>query len=188
MEKLGVPALIINSDTVASEDLWIKARAGIAMLILGPEQLIKKEFRTLLAFQPFYDRVCALGVDEIHLLIYWGLAFHKSFLQIGYMWARLRRGIPVIGLTATLLADLKVENAIFSLLGVNRGEFHLIRRSNARMTSRSCSAHSTRGSRGNYSPRSRGCSAPPIKIDLWQHRPTRLLAQVLFKLPCLHRL
>jgi hypothetical protein len=36
------------------------------------------------------------------------------------------------GLTATLLVDLKVENAIFSLLGVNRGEFHLIRRSNAR--------------------------------------------------------
>jgi superfamily II DNA helicase RecQ len=92
MEKLGVPALIINSDTVAaarthSEDLWIKARAGIAMLILSPEQLIKEEFRTLLAFQPFYDRVCALGVDEIHLLIYWGLAFRKSFLQIGYMRA-----------------------------------------------------------------------------------------------------
>ncbi|KAJ7145965.1 P-loop containing nucleoside triphosphate hydrolase protein, partial [Mycena epipterygia] len=106
MEKLGVPALIINSDTVAiaqihSEDLFIKACAGIAMLILGPEQLISEGFRMLLAFQPFYDRVCALGVDEIHLLVYWGLAFCKAFLQIGYMRARFRPRIPIIGLTAT---------------------------------------------------------------------------------------
>ncbi|KAJ6618975.1 hypothetical protein B0H10DRAFT_2217247 [Mycena sp. CBHHK59/15] len=85
MEKLGVPALTINSDTVAAarlrgEDLWKKVSAGIPMLILGPEQLISKGFR----------------------------------------------------LTASLLADVKVQNAIFAFLGVNHGEFHLIRRSNAR--------------------------------------------------------
>ncbi|KAJ7780868.1 P-loop containing nucleoside triphosphate hydrolase protein [Mycena olivaceomarginata] len=102
------------------------------MLILGPEQLISKGFRDLLAFEPFYDRVCALGVDEIHLLVYWGTTFRKAFQQIGFMRARLRPGIPVIGLTASLLADSIVQGAIFGLLGVNRGEFHLIRRSNAR--------------------------------------------------------
>ncbi|KAJ7767927.1 P-loop containing nucleoside triphosphate hydrolase protein [Mycena maculata] len=135
MGKLGISALALNSDTVGAgrirgEDLWIKARAGVS--ILGPEQLISKGFRDLLAFQPFYDRVCALGVDEIHLLVLWGLGFCKPFLQIGFMRARFRTEIPLIGLTATLLADPKVQNAIFSLLGVNRGEFHLIRRSNAR--------------------------------------------------------
>ncbi|KAJ6624738.1 P-loop containing nucleoside triphosphate hydrolase protein [Mycena sp. CBHHK59/15] len=137
MEKLGVPALTINSDTVAAarlrgEDLWKKARAGIAMLILGPEQLISKGFRDLLACEAFYDRVCTLGVDEIHLLVYWGNTFRKAFKQIGFMRSRLRPGIPIIGLTASLLADVKVQNAIFAFLGVNRGEFHLIRRSNAR--------------------------------------------------------
>jgi superfamily II DNA helicase RecQ len=137
MAKLGIPALTINSDTVAAarmcnEDFWVKARAGIAMLILGPEQFISKGFRDLLAFEPFYDRVCVLGVDEIHLLVYWGNTFRKAFQQIGFMRARLRPGIPIIGLTASLLADLKVQNSIFALLGVNRGEFHLIRRSNAR--------------------------------------------------------
>ncbi|KAK6988782.1 ATP-dependent DNA helicase Q1 [Favolaschia claudopus] len=137
MAKLGVPALTINSDTVSAarirhEDLWLKARSGIAMLILGPEQLISKGFRDLLAFEPFYDRVCALGVDEIHLLVNWGTSFRKAFQQIGFMRARLRPGIPIIGLTASLLADLEVQNSIFALLGVNRGEFHLIRRSNAR--------------------------------------------------------
>ncbi|KAJ7440754.1 P-loop containing nucleoside triphosphate hydrolase protein [Mycena latifolia] len=130
MAKIGVAALTINSDTVASalmrnDDLWMRARAGISMLILGPEQLISEGFRNLLAFEPFYHRVCALGVDEIHLLVFWGLAFRKAFAQIGHMRARFRPEIPIIGLTATLLADIKVEN-------VNRGEFHLIRRSNAR--------------------------------------------------------
>ncbi|KAK6972304.1 ATP-dependent DNA helicase Q1 [Favolaschia claudopus] len=137
MQKLGVPALTINSETVSAarirhEDIWLKARSGISMLILGPEQLISKGFRDLLAFEPFYDRVCALGVDEIHLLVNWGMSFRKAFQQIGFMRARLRPGIPIIGLTASMVADIQAQNAIFELLGVNRGEFHLIRRSNAR--------------------------------------------------------
>lgn len=137
MAKMGIAALAINSDTVSAarirgEDLWLRAREGISMLILGPEQLISEGFRGLLAFEPFFNRVCVLGVDEIHLLVQWGLSFRKAFAQIGFMRPRFRPGIPMIGLTATLLADLKIQNAIFSMLGVNRGEFHLIRRSNAR--------------------------------------------------------
>ncbi|KAJ7930250.1 P-loop containing nucleoside triphosphate hydrolase protein [Mycena leptocephala] len=137
MGKLGIAALTINSDTVAAarlagKDLWARTRAGISMLILGPEQLISKGFRDLLSHEPFYDRVCALGVDEIHLLVMWGLQFRKAFQQIGFMRARLRPGIPAIGLTATLLGDTAVSDAIFALLGVNRGEFYLLQRSNAR--------------------------------------------------------
>ncbi|KAF7369592.1 P-loop containing nucleoside triphosphate hydrolase protein [Mycena venus] len=137
MAKLGIAALTINSDTISAariigEDLWARARAGISMLILGPEQLISKGFRDLLAHEPFYERVCALGVDEIHLLVSWGLLFRKAFQQIGFMRARLRPGIPVIGLTATMLGDTSVADAIYALLGVNRGEFYLLRRSNAR--------------------------------------------------------
>ncbi|KAJ7328427.1 P-loop containing nucleoside triphosphate hydrolase protein [Mycena albidolilacea] len=137
MSKLGILALMINAETVASarlrrEDLWTKAREAVSMLILGPEQLISKGFQDLLKHGPFFDRVCALGVDEIHLLVMWGISFRKAFTQIGFMRARFRSGIPIIGLTATLLDDPKVADAIFGSLGVNRGEFHLIRRSNAR--------------------------------------------------------
>ncbi|KAJ7911156.1 P-loop containing nucleoside triphosphate hydrolase protein, partial [Mycena leptocephala] len=137
MAKMGIRALMINADTVASarirgEDLWMNARKGISMLILGPEQLISKGFQDLLKFEPFYDRVYVLGVDEIHLLSLWGLAFRKAFTQIGFMRARFRAGIPIIGVTATLLSDPKVSDAIFDFLGVNRGEFYLLRRSNAR--------------------------------------------------------
>ncbi|KAJ7672990.1 hypothetical protein DFH06DRAFT_1123753 [Mycena polygramma] len=138
MAKLGIAALTINSDTVSAArllgiDLWTRAREGISMLILGLEQLISKGFRDLLSCEAFYDRVCALGVDEIHLLVSWGLQFRKAFQQIGFMRARLHPdGIPVIGLTATLLGDSKIADAIFALLGVNRGEFYLLQRSNAR--------------------------------------------------------
>ncbi|KAJ6496218.1 P-loop containing nucleoside triphosphate hydrolase protein, partial [Mycena sanguinolenta] len=137
MAKMGIRALMINADTVAAarirgEDLWIKAREGISMLILGPEQFISKGFQDLLKFERFYDRVAALGVDEIHLLSIWGLAFRKAFTQIGFMRARFRAGIPIMGLTATLLADAKISDSIFDFLGVNRGEFYLLRRSNAR--------------------------------------------------------
>ncbi|KAJ7736626.1 P-loop containing nucleoside triphosphate hydrolase protein [Mycena metata] len=118
MAKLGIHALMINSDTVTaarirSEDLWKKAREGISMLILGPEQLISKGFQDLLKCEAFYDRVCDLGVDKIHLLAMWGLGFRKAFTQIGFMWARFCAGIPIIGLTATLLADPTIADAIF---------------------------------------------------------------------------
>ncbi|KAJ7126642.1 P-loop containing nucleoside triphosphate hydrolase protein, partial [Mycena filopes] len=138
MADLGIAALTINADTVTAariageQDLWVRAQEGVSMLILGPEQLISPGFRTLIGLDSFYDRVCVLGVDEIHLLVQWGLSFRKAFAQIGLMRARLPPRTPVIGLTATLLSDTKVENSIYSLLGVNRGEFHLIRRSNAR--------------------------------------------------------
>jgi hypothetical protein len=53
---MGIRALMINADTVAAarirrEELWIKAREGISMLILGPEQLISKGFQDLLKFE-----------------------------------------------------------------------------------------------------------------------------------------
>ncbi|KAJ7691823.1 hypothetical protein B0H17DRAFT_896354, partial [Mycena rosella] len=107
MTKLGISALIINSDTIASacilgENLWLKACAGITMLILGPEQLISKGCQDLLKHEPFFDCFCALGIDEILLLTIWGLAFRKAFTQIGFIHPRFRLGVPMIGLMATL--------------------------------------------------------------------------------------
>ncbi|KAJ7702657.1 hypothetical protein B0H17DRAFT_922926, partial [Mycena rosella] len=107
MTKLGVAALTLNSETIATaqlrgEDIWAHTQAGISMLILGPEQLVSKSFRDLLAHEPFYAWVCALGVDKIYLLVIWGLLFRKAFQQIGFMRACLHPGIPLIGLTAML--------------------------------------------------------------------------------------
>ncbi|KAJ7687940.1 hypothetical protein B0H17DRAFT_1203299 [Mycena rosella] len=84
----------------------------------APEGAAAAFRQDLLKHEPFFDRVCALGVDEIHLLLLWGLAFRKAFTQIGFMRARFRSGIPMIGLTATLLWDSKVADAIFGMLGI----------------------------------------------------------------------
>ncbi|KAJ6622776.1 P-loop containing nucleoside triphosphate hydrolase protein, partial [Mycena sp. CBHHK59/15] len=87
MAALGITALSINADTIAAariagdQDLWTRAREGVSMLILGPEQLISPGFRALLSIDSFYDRICVLGVDEIHLLVQWGLTFCKAFLR-----------------------------------------------------------------------------------------------------------
>ncbi|KAJ6621934.1 P-loop containing nucleoside triphosphate hydrolase protein [Mycena sp. CBHHK59/15] len=114
MAALGITALSINADTIAAariagdQDLWTRAQEGVSMLILGPEQLISPGFRALLSIDSFYDRICVLGVDEIHLLVQWGLTFRKAFLQIGLMRARLLPRTLVIGLTATLLSDTKI--------------------------------------------------------------------------------
>ncbi|KAJ7878774.1 hypothetical protein B0H14DRAFT_3435377 [Mycena olivaceomarginata] len=162
MAKMGICTLMINADTVAAarirrEELWIKARKGISMLILSPEQLISKGFQDLLKFERFYKRVCALEVDEIHLLSIWGLAFRKAFTQIGFMRARFRPSIPIIGLTTTLLADPKVSDSIFNYLGVNRGEFYLLHRSNSRHDIQILFRTLHSGIDGLYFPELTGC-------------------------------
>jgi superfamily II DNA helicase RecQ len=50
--------------------------------------------------------VCILGIDELHLLYWWGKSFRPAFQQIGAIRARLPlrggRQIPIMGISATL--------------------------------------------------------------------------------------
>ncbi len=112
-------------------DLWASVREGISLLVLGPEQLSSKAFAHILEDQEFYRRVSALAVDKIHLLLLWGTAFCHAFTQIGFMRRRFCDNIPLISLTATLHSDGATTNSIFNFLGINCGEFYLIKRSNA---------------------------------------------------------
>ncbi|TFK48604.1 hypothetical protein OE88DRAFT_481620 [Heliocybe sulcata] len=86
LKDYGLQTLAINSKTLHEaskhgENLWITARSRISMLMLSPEQLSNKGFKSLLDYEPFWRRVVALGVDEPHLLLTWGKSFHKSFVQ-----------------------------------------------------------------------------------------------------------
>jgi superfamily II DNA helicase RecQ len=102
------------------------------MIILGPEQLSSSEFNSLLSIPEFAVRVFGLSVDEIHLLHIWGNHFRQSFQRITFMRARFRKGIVMIGLTATFPAERRISDSILRYLGMVRGQFHLIRRSCAR--------------------------------------------------------
>jgi len=58
------------------------------MKLVSPEELKSSEFGTL-DNETFSGRVYAMGVDEVHLLYFWGADFRPRFRQIGFVQARL---------------------------------------------------------------------------------------------------
>lgn len=101
------------------------------MLLLSPEQLSSRSFDHLLQKKSFSERIVALGLDEMHLVLDWGDAgFREAFRMIGLILARLPRGTTLLGATATLLAHQ--TQPLISSLGLKPGTFFLNRRSNLR--------------------------------------------------------
>lgn len=128
--------MVINAGTVEAGrgngvDLWSVAREGVAVILLSPEQLASPRFESLLQHPSFQSRVCALGVDEIHLLYSWGQNFREVFRQLGHMRARFPPRTRLVGTTATLLAG-HPEKTILSFLGLGERDFYFLRRSNIR--------------------------------------------------------
>jgi superfamily II DNA helicase RecQ len=93
--KLGISALAINEDTLASaracdEDLWEKAITGVTLLLLSPEQLSLRSFNNLLQKKVFWKRIAGLGLDESHLVLDWeNSGFREALRQIGLVLACL---------------------------------------------------------------------------------------------------
>lgn len=137
MEYFGLKSLVINSDTTsaASSNLWVDARSRYTVILLSPEELNSDGFRDLLKQKTFFDRACMFGVDEIHLIYWWGKSFCPAFQLIGQMRARLARNkgklIPLVGLTATLRQGPPIDS-IHKVLDLKPGKYHLIQRSNMR--------------------------------------------------------
>ncbi|KAH9922249.1 P-loop containing nucleoside triphosphate hydrolase protein [Fomitopsis serialis] len=134
--KIGLTSLVINSRTLEAAravgtNLWVRARAGVTMILLSPEQLTSKGFESLLQNSSFRDRVCAVGLDEAHALDTWGSSFRKSYRQIGFVRARMPDRVHVIAASATIRVDGPKEN-ICKLLGYRAGEYYELRRSNVR--------------------------------------------------------
>jgi len=135
MENIGLRGLVINSDTIQEaqlrkEDLWKQAEMGPNILFMAPEQLISKDFNDLIKEDgPFAARVCAIAVDEVHLLNTWGKGWRKAFQQIGWVCARFSN-VVLIAMTATMRGGAHTES-VCKYLGLHRGRFHFIRRSNA---------------------------------------------------------
>lgn len=140
MTSFGLKTLVINGDTYTEalkggKDLWVEVREGISMILMSPEELASRGFFRLLEDPKFSKRVSGLGVDEVHLLYWWGKSFRPCFQQLGHVRARLplRDGkrLPTIALTATLRIGDPL-NCIHKVLGLVPGHYRLIRRSNVR--------------------------------------------------------
>lgn len=136
MEKFGLSAEVINADTLhdsrrRGEDLWKKAETGPSLVFLAPEQLISPKYNALIkADGKFAVRICTIAADEAHLLNTWGRSWRKAFQQIGLVSSRFKN-VVLVALSATIRVRVPT-NHMCKFLGLHRGRFHLIRRSNAR--------------------------------------------------------
>ncbi|KAM5546216.1 hypothetical protein V8D89_000342 [Ganoderma adspersum] len=116
---IGLLGSFINAETTSTaclsgEDLWLTARVGVTMILLSPEQLSTRGFESLIRHRPFQARFQAFGVDEIHLLNSWGLAFRQAFRQLGHARARLSSHV-FVGTSATVLAGDNVQTIFRTL-------------------------------------------------------------------------
>ncbi|KAF7973928.1 hypothetical protein HWV62_13990 [Athelia sp. TMB] len=140
MRKVGLRCVVINEDTIdearkCGRNLWQEVRTDIAVILMSPELLTSLDFAHLLDRNEFWSRIFAMGVDEAHLLYFWGVDFRKSFRNIGLMRERLpSKGdsqTPLVAITATLRTGTPMQT-ICTFLGLQDGRHHFIRRSNSR--------------------------------------------------------
>jgi len=140
MTKFGLCTVVINADTTAQareckRNLWVEAQTDPDIILLSPEELVSRECFQLFNNVAFRARLCVLGIDELHILYWWGKSFRPAFQQVGVIRARLPlrdgRAIPVIGISATLREGPPMTS-IRAILGLVPGKYHLIRRSNMR--------------------------------------------------------
>jgi superfamily II DNA helicase RecQ len=110
---------------------WKHVESQTTVLLISPEMLATPGFQQLLQTNKFKNRIYALIIDEIHLLISWGARFRPLFQQIGFLRARFPSDTVLLGLTATLRRD-KYKDSVFKFLGLQANKVHFIRRSNAR--------------------------------------------------------
>jgi superfamily II DNA helicase RecQ len=105
------------------------------MVMVSPEELASKDFSKLLGVNEFWDHIFALGVDEAHLLYFWGAQFRTISRRIGFLRERLPlrcgRKTRLLALTATLREGAPMD-CICKFLSLHSGKYHFIRHSNAR--------------------------------------------------------
>ena len=114
-----------------SKNIWKYVESNMTVLLVSPEMLATPGFQQLLQTNKFKSRICALIIDEIHLLNSWGAGFRPHFQQIGFLRARFPSNTVLLGLTATLRKG-KYKDNVFKFLGLDASKVHFIQRSNAR--------------------------------------------------------
>ncbi|KAI0744071.1 P-loop containing nucleoside triphosphate hydrolase protein, partial [Daedaleopsis nitida] len=135
-DTLKLKPLVINSRTLQAArgkrpTLWEAAAKDPHIILLSPELLCSRDFEGLLQQPLFQRRICALGIDEVHLLNSWGAGFRKDFQQLGFARARMPGGVRLVCTTASLLHG-KPKKTVCDLLGLYPNYHYFLQRSNIR--------------------------------------------------------
>ncbi|KAH6893919.1 P-loop containing nucleoside triphosphate hydrolase protein [Coprinopsis sp. MPI-PUGE-AT-0042] len=140
MSQFGLRVVVVNRDerlrTLKEQtDIWKQCIDDCDVILLSLEQLAEPQFEHLMKNPIFAARICYFGVDEVHLINTWGRTFRLAFNQLGFVRVRLpNRGtkfIPLIATSATI-REGEPKRRICSVLGLEEGRYHLLRRSNMR--------------------------------------------------------
>nr|XP_054593292.1 uncharacterized protein LOC129160144 isoform X2 [Nothobranchius furzeri] len=107
--KLGLTAMQLGVH--ALKDI---RKANCQLIFGSPEAwLMQSKWREMLSTKTFRNNLLGIVVDEVHLIYKWGKAdkghkaFRECFAKLGELRSIVRRGTPILALTAT--ADLDSE-------------------------------------------------------------------------------
>jgi ATP-dependent DNA helicase RecQ len=123
-DRLGLVARTVNS---TNRDVWNEvftsiARNEIDLLLISPERLNNKQFRTEV-LPRLMTKLGLLVIDEVHCISDWGHDFRPDYRRLKEVVASLPEATSVLGTTATandrVIAD--VEEQLGSDLAVVRG-------------------------------------------------------------------
>lgn len=136
INRFGLKAKAVNGVTKDEAqrrgiNIWEDVEAECSVILISPEMLASKSFEKLIKSKIFQDRLFAVGIDEVHLLLSWGGEFRPAFQQIAYMRARFKSSVVLFAMTATLLAGKHLQS-LSKVLGLRKDKYTLLRRSNAR--------------------------------------------------------
>src|SRR5215217_3255705 len=103
MNDFGIKAMAMNSSYggCSPEAMELLKHGNSQMLLISPELLLSRRFIDhVLRDKQFTRRVLAVVVDEAHVVSHWGAGFRKRYGELGMIRAFLRRGTPIVAMSA----------------------------------------------------------------------------------------
>ncbi|KAJ7258002.1 P-loop containing nucleoside triphosphate hydrolase protein [Mycena rebaudengoi] len=80
------------------------------IVLISPEMALSRRFiREVLRNPRFGKRILSVVVDEAHVVSHWGASFRKKYGTLGIIRSFLPRGTPIVALSATLPARIRID-------------------------------------------------------------------------------
>ena len=107
-------------------NLWKEISEGIWDVIgMGPEMLQSAPVARLFRNKHFVQKLGFVFIDEVHLVLQWGLSFRKDYLKLCELHACLLTQVTFLAMSASLHDDSHIK--VQGMLGFKTNQFHDIK-------------------------------------------------------------